>query len=183
MFNRLIVFIHTFLPKLHCLIVYRISNCRYIKAKIPLRFQQVNTVNVGEIKTFRNQQVCDIFKSFLSDGERGIYGYLNESVIAHGWAIVNHTSTHQLVAGYFDLPPHAAFIHFCRVDEKYRGNKVYQELLSVLCENLVDYTIYIDTNIKNSPAQKAIQAVGAKYIYNLKILQCRNKYFCLNKFK
>ncbi|MFR3330647.1 MAG: hypothetical protein ACLTSL_10905 [Odoribacter splanchnicus] len=181
MFSKLFLYIVSFIPKYRDFIIYEISSCRKIKAEIPLEFQKVTIGNVEDVLSFRTTHISHIFKSFLSNDGLGVYGYYKGKVIVHGWAVMNKTSAHKIVNGYFDLSPGAVLIHFCSVDVKYRGNKVYQELLSVLCGQLSDYDIYIDTDGNNYSAQKAIQRVGGIYKNKLSMLQCRSKFLLIKK--
>ena len=205
MFSKLFLYIVSFIPKYRDFIIYEISSCRKIKAEIPLEFQKVTIGNVEDVLSFRTTHISHIFKSFLSNDGLGVYGYYKGKVIVHGWAVMNKTSAHKIVNGDGEIEPcqvkrlaelgewltkYGKALYGTRGGpilpgdwggSTYRGNKVYQELLSVLCGQLSDYDIYIDTDGNNYSAQKAIQRVGGIYKNKLSMLQCRSKFLLIKK--
>ncbi len=105
-----------------------------------------------------------VFRSFLECGNVGIYGYLEGHLVAYAWSILNKGKTLKKVRGFFPLPGDAACVHYCRVLESYRGRKIYQTMLACLYRILYKEVcdIYLDTEVTNIPAQKAIEKSHGK---------------------
>jgi hypothetical protein len=99
------------------------------------------------------------FYNFIKHGDKGIYGYINGRLAAYAWAILNKQNSPKKVCGYFHLPGNAAFVHFCRVMDDFKGKKIYQTMLAHLYTKLFQEIndIYIDTDIDNYPANQAIK--------------------------
>lgn len=182
MIRRLINKIRSLFPYFRSFYVYEVKSHVIGVESYPILFKQVVNDNIWDVISFRDENIVEQFVSFLLNDEFGLYGYYQGEVIVHGWATINKSSRNELVNGYFLLPPKAAFIHFCSVNPKYRGKKVYQALLLELYKSLKldGYVIYIDTNDWNIAAQKAIEHTGAEFIYCLKTFWLLNR--CLIKF-
>lgn len=139
-------------------------------------FCQIRLNNVERVAEIRNKSMAKTFVDFIKAGERGYYAIRSNCCVAHGWIITNSTPKSKLVCDYFVLPPKSTFIHYCYVNEKQRGKGIYRQLLTYLYSSISkDLDIYIDTDIANIAAQKAIQRSGAKYIYRLSVLRIAGK--------
>ena len=182
MIRNLVNKIGNVLPRIRSYYVYEVKNHVNNIESYPIIFKEVTNDNVRDAILFRDENVVNKFELFLSNGEFGLYGYYQVKVIVHGWVIMNKSFKNKLVNNYFLLPSKAAYIHFCNVNPKYRGKKVYQALLLELYRRLelAEYSIYIDTNDWNMVAQKAIEHTGAKFIYCLKTIWIFEK--CVMKF-
>lgn len=177
--GRIKKYIRVKFPQKISFLVYRVYSSAQVLNPLSVDFRSVSVDNVIDVKCFRENVYVETFQKQLKQGQIGIFGYYNGDAIAHGWAIINSSKKIMLVNGYFSLPPNSALIHFCNVDSRFRGKKVYQNLLLNLYERLHTYDIYIDTTSSNKPAQKAIVASGGTQIYTISSIFFRNKYLFL----
>jgi hypothetical protein len=136
-----------------------------VSAELLTSFTEVTLDNVTHVEDFRNREFSILFRSFLKDGQIGLYAWINNSVVGHAWAIICRGS-HYCANGYMDIYNTEAFIYFCNVSEKYRGLNIYPTMLSIICHKLFSQgkvsRIIIDTEYNNSTSQHGIAKVGFK---------------------
>ncbi len=153
-------------------LVYKIPK-NAIKPPISERlvFKEINASNLQSLERLRNKEVINRFEEFIARGERGFFVLYNGEVVAHGWLIFNPSQPRK-VCDYFNLPAASGFIHYCYVDTRFRGKGIYKYLLSEMSNYYYENsegTLYIDTNINNLPAQRAILSTGGIFIFKLTI--------------
>ena len=109
------------------------------------------------------------FYDFLKHGDKGLYGYINGRLVAYAWVILNRHNSSKKVCGYFHLPGNAAYVHFCRVLDNFQGKKIYQTMLAHIYTKLFQEVdnIYIDTEIVNQPANRAVRKTNGLVIGQL----------------
>ena len=164
------------------IVLYKRNEKRVIKAKIPVDFQQVTLNNYTDIISYKGRAYAKYYRKLLySDRYYGLYVYYNGRVIAHGWIIYNKKEKVLKVKRYIELPFSSGFIFHCAVHPDYRGNKIYQALLTELytrSEMLGINTIYIDTGIDNLCARRAIEKSGCHFLVDIKLLYLRSHVIC-----
>lgn len=132
-----------------------------VEARIELTFERAAEENLSDALSFRSNEIVSAFRRRLESGEIGLFAYHQAKAIAHGWMIVNRGTSPIFANRYFRLRPREALVNFCNVDEKYRGQGVYQAMLCELyrygfANEPID-VIYIDTERANVPSMKAIE--------------------------
>jgi hypothetical protein len=153
------------------------ENLPDIVSRSDINVSKITLDNVIDGASMRTKSHIQKFECMIHDGQIGLYGYdVNGNVVCHVWAIPYINSA--LVKGYFKLSDKTALIHYCRVIEEMRGRGVYRYMLLKLYQELFSNEtekIYIDTEIDNFAAQKAITATGALYLFNLFTLSFRGR--------
>lgn len=157
-----------------------------IQARIPLSFQRVNRENLADSLAFRSGEIISVFQRYLEREDLGLFAYYQGSAVAHGWMVINRGASPMTANGYFPLCPREALVHFCNVDERYRGNGIYQALLCELyrtafAEEPVNQ-IYIDTERSNVASAKAIGRT-ALFVENQHYLKFGSRYIALSWLK
>ena len=144
-----------------------IGEVRSVLPEAPVSFLDVTYDNVDRITQFRAEKYATVFRGFLDAGQLGLYAEVDSRVVGHAWAIVCRKRT-CLGNGYLRLRSREAMIHFCRVEGRYRGQSIYPAMLAGMCNRLFERQgasrIFIDTEVDNMPALRAIKKVGPKPI-------------------
>lgn len=147
--------------------LFEIRRYYFYKVNKPSKFIFFNNkldVRIVSLENYRDicnysHKLSPVFLSFLQQGNKGLYGYIDGKLVAYAWSILNKGEKTKRVRGFFPLKGNAACVHYCRVFDKYQGMKIYQTMLSHLYCDLygeVD-AIFLDTEITNIPAQRAIE--------------------------
>lgn len=128
-----------------------------------IEVRPISMENYREIDSY-NQALLPVFRSFLMHDNFGLYGYLNGKLVAYAWSILNKRSKCKRVRAFFSLLGDAACVHYCRVLDEYQGRKIYQTMLAYLYRELFQKVnfVYLDTEISNVPAQRAIEKSGGQ---------------------
>ena len=149
-----------------------------VESALPVSFSEITPTNVERVSDFRDEKYICLFRRFLEQGQQGVYAWLDSMVVGHAWAFVTGDQK-QNAMGYFELQPNQAFIHYCHVNESYRGQRVYPAMLTVLCHNLFDSAdiekIFIDTESDNLPSIQGIGKVGFRPLGVYLFVQLRNR--------
>ena len=124
-------------------------------------FNEIFWENVDDIRFWR-EELLDTFRDFLGKGYLGLYGYIDNHLVAYAWCVLNESNKTILLRNFFRLPANSAYIYYCRVDSLYQGQKIYQTMLRKLYKQITSKSlhIYLDTQIDNVPAQYAIEKSG-----------------------
>ena len=146
-----------------------------LEPRIPVTFQAATLQNLPDVLSFRSSEIVSAFNRHIESGQIGVFVYHEGRAIGHGWMIANRGDSIKFANRYFRLLPREGLVHFCSVDENYRGKGIYQALLCELYRQAFDSgavdVIYIDTEIANTSSRKAIQKTAAfqrnQYYVNL----------------
>lgn len=137
-------------------------------------FEVVSAENVERVLDFRSSTQLSAFLSFLQAGDRiGLYAIARGRVVGHAWA---YRSRHRPRTGsrYFRIEEGDAWIHYCSVDENFRGQRIYGAMLHELVRRLSadDGTtrILIDTKRDNKPSIKGIEKAGFVFLGHARYL-------------
>lgn len=172
------------LPYKKILVVYKHESFQEIVQPLDIQIKQVTNSNVDDIVSYKGKSYTREYKKNLKNGYTGFYAYLDDKVVGHAWGTINLTNKIQKVRGYFKLPQNSAFIFHCAVHPDFRGKKIYQTLLINLYKKLYgigSQSIYIDTNINNTPSRRAIEKTGCCLQYTITLWSIRSrKILCYN---
>ena len=148
---------------------YRVDKTRpFAFPNAELHVKTVTKENYKDIQK-RYPKRVPLFYSFLENGNKGFYGYINGRLVAYGWAILNKQNRSKKVRGFFPLPGNAACIHFCRVMDDFQGKKIYQTMLAYMYKELYQEVndIYLDTEITNQAANQAVNKSNGEIVGRL----------------
>ncbi len=126
--------------------------------------------NLKDILFFQNIKYIDIFKKFLSLGDKGYFAYIDGKCIHRSWVKSNSqvVTPHRLSP--YQLKDNEIFIHYCETAQEARGKGVYPAVLTKICEDNKDKDILISVDEKNIPSVKGIEKVGFEKIKKIKVL-------------
>jgi hypothetical protein len=136
----------------------------------------VDVNNCSDVAVY-DPRLVDKFRRFHEEGQQGMYGYVDGRFVAYAWAILNTKGKTCRVRGFFPLPAGAACVHYCRVMDEYRGRKIYQTMLIRMYEALYSMTkeIYLDTEVNNQPANRAVMRVNGMVTGYLTLVLCAGR--------
>jgi len=121
----------------------------------------LNTV----VRYFPTDPLNTIFLNFIKDNFYGVFICENGNWVAYGW--MSRPST----PGPIHLSPaiqklKVFWIFYCHTKESFRGRGLYKTVLRILIQQAFhenkEAEIYMDTQLDNIPARKAILTVGFK---------------------
>jgi RimJ/RimL family protein N-acetyltransferase len=150
----------------------RLEEMKLVQPRLPLSIFTVTSENVERIGEFRTEDVVRHFQRFLKAGEIGVFAERDGRVVGHAWGAVCRKETRR-VNDYFKLRQGEALIHFCSVQESWRGLRIYPAMLSALVAMLFTgqnlHRVFIDTGIDNLASVRGILKVGfrplGRYLY------------------
>lgn len=165
-------------------VVYKIGHKDVITIPDLYFAKAVTHKNLNDCLSFRDTSVVKRFETYINEGQQGLYMYgLDGECIAHGWTIFNDTNKPKMANGYFKMPPHSAFIHFCSIHPDFRGKGLYKILLRKIYKRIPNnLDMWIDTGIDNIPARKGIEASGAIKKYKIITFKINSRVICCYKF-
>ena len=138
-----------------------------VDPKADIEISRVTLDSVERVTDFRTANHAAVFRRYLTDGQYGVYAWINGKVVGHGWAKVC-TQSQCIVNRYMDLHKGEALIHYCNVNRAHRNKGVYTLMLASLCHRLFDEAqvkhIIIDTEADNDASLRGIAKAGFKPI-------------------
>lgn len=113
--------------------------------------------NLKDILYFQPQRYIDIFKNFLSLGDKGYFAYLQDKCIHRSWVKLNEQIVHPHWAYPYKLKENEVFIHYCETALEARGKNIYPHVLSKIIEEHQDKEILISVNETNIGSIKGVK--------------------------
>ena len=126
--------------------------------------------NIFDILHFQNTKYIDVFKKFLSLGDKGYLGYLKGVCIHRSWVKENMQVINLHWASRYKLKRNEIIIHYCETAPEARGKNIYGHVLSTIIEEHKNKNILISINEKNKISIKVAQKVGFRETEREKIL-------------
>ncbi|MFW3344165.1 hypothetical protein [Aliarcobacter butzleri] len=126
--------------------------------------------NLKDVLYFQPQKYIDIFKNFLSLGDKGYFAYIKDKCIHRSWIKGNQQIVypHRLVP--HKLKENEVFIHYCETAPEARGKNIYPHVLSNIIEEHQDKEILISVNETNIGSIKGVEKVGFRERERVKVL-------------
>lgn len=126
--------------------------------------------NINDILHFQPQRYIEIFKNFLSLGDKGYFAYLQDKCIHRSWLKGNEQIVHPHWAYPYQLKENEVFIHYCETAPEARGKNIYPHVLSNIIEEHQDKDILISVNDENIASKKGVEKVGFREREREKVL-------------
>jgi len=95
----------------------------------------VTADNVETVATFRTTKVADTFRCLLDGGNVGVYAMLGDKVVGHFWAMLCNEAHCRFWRGV-DIERGEALLAWGNVDERYRGQSLFQSMGTFLCQRV-----------------------------------------------
>ncbi|KMZ53644.1 GNAT family N-acetyltransferase [Dorea sp. D27] len=127
-----------------------------------LRIETVTNHMCKDVCAVRNKNVQYAFENMVSKGQVCVFAYVDGRMAGHAACVLPHN-----IEGAFKVK-NSAYIHYCYVDSKYRGNNIYPLMLKYLIEtcstdkDIMKFTI--TTSFDNRPSQLGLKKVGFSYL-------------------
>jgi len=131
--------------------------------------------NIKHILYFQSQKYIDIFKKFLSLGDKGYFAYINNKCIHRSWVKDNQQVVYPHWAYPYKLKKNEVFIHYCETALEARGKNVYSHVLSNIIEEHKGKDILISVDDKNIISKKGVKKLGFRERENKGADFTRNK--------
>ena len=96
-----------------------------------IQFVPIDWSNVNRIEETRSASVAYIFRQKLTSGHFGLYALADDKVIGHFWAEPSGSQVRR-AWGAIDYGPHEVLLSWGWVSPTYRGQGVFQGLISML---------------------------------------------------
>ncbi|MCT7506067.1 hypothetical protein N5T62_08260 [Aliarcobacter cryaerophilus] len=126
--------------------------------------------NLKDVLYFQPQRYIDIFKNFLSLGDKGYFAYLQDKCIHRSWVKSNEQIVQPHWAYPYKLKENEVFIHYCETAPEARGKNIYPHVLSNIIKEHQDKDILISVNDENIASKKGVEKVGFRERERVKVL-------------
>ncbi|WP_419233768.1 hypothetical protein [Aliarcobacter cryaerophilus] len=126
--------------------------------------------NLKDILYFQPQRYINIFKNFLSLGDKGYFAYLEDKFIHRSWVKSNEQVVYPHWAYPYKLKKDEVFIHYCETAPEARGKNIYPHVLSNIIKEHQDKDILISVNDENIASKKGVEKVGFRERERVKVL-------------
>jgi hypothetical protein len=126
--------------------------------------------NLKDVLYFQPQRYIDIFKNFLSLGDKGYFAYLQDKCIHRSWVKSNEQIVHPHWAYPYQLKENEVFIHYCETAPEARGKNIYPHVLLNIIEEHQDKEILISVNDENLASKKGVEKGGFRERERVKVL-------------
>jgi len=156
--KKLINFIKNRLYANETIILYSLKN--YQSQTSVATIKHATNENLKDILYFQYERYIDIFKNFVSLGDKGYFGYLQDKCIHRSWVKSNEQIVHPHWAYPYKLKENEVFIHYCETAPEARGQTIYSHVLSNIIEEHQDKEILISVNDANIASKKGVEKVG-----------------------
>jgi len=120
----------------------------------------VNEYNLTDVLCFNKIDVVDKFKTFIKNGDKGYYAYLNDDCVHRSWVVFGPKEISIINNYKKKLNKNEAYIHYCETSFKARGKGVYPFVLANICKDFSDKVIYLMTLCKKKNACRAVEKAG-----------------------
>lgn len=176
--------LRSFLPKTECNVIFELrrQDCVQMPPRhVSLQVVPVTSNNVEAISSFRSEGIVQVFRRFLAQQQMGVYATYDGLAVGHAWAALWQGSTRR-IWGYLPVDSSTASIYYCSVSPRYRGRKVFQNMLVDLAHTVFESTsvarILISCSPDNRPSYSAIERVGFRRVLILPLLRWRGHAIC-----
>jgi hypothetical protein len=126
--------------------------------------------NISDVLSFQHPRYLEVFKNFLSLGDRGYLGYIKDKCIHRSWLKGGEQVVHPHWASPYKLQKNEIFIHYCETSTEARGKNVYPHVLSNIIEEYKGNEILICVNKENIASIKGVEKVGFRERERVKVL-------------
>jgi len=145
------------------LAVERPDDIQPVEVRADLAICDVTAENVGQVEGFRGPDIARVLTSYLEAGQYGAYAMADGEVVGHVWAMLG-SATAPLLNGYLPVPEGQAAVHFGRVREDFRGNRLLPAMMARVCtrafrEAGVD-RVLVNADLTNTASLRAIERMG-----------------------
>ncbi len=110
----------------------------------------------------RNENVRVAFERMIQEGQICVGAYIEGALIAHAACVLPVKCQ-----GAFKIIE-SAYIHYCYVDPKWRGQGIYPHMLSVIIQNVFEEhnvkKVSITTSQGNISSQRGLSKVGFRFV-------------------
>lgn len=166
--KKLLNYIKTRLYINEIIILYSLKN--YQSQTSVATIKHTTGDNIKDILHFQHERYINIFKDFLSLGDKGYFGYLQDKCIHRSWLKGNGQVIHPHWVYPYKLKENEVFIHYCETAQEARGKNIYPYVLSNIIEEHQDKEILISVNDENIASKKGVEKVGFRERERVKVL-------------
>ncbi len=137
-----------------------------VEPTLPVSLCDVTAENVGLVAGFRGDGIARVLAAYLDAGQYGVYAVADGEVVGHVWAAVAREKS-VLVNSYLRVSPGQAAVHFGRVREDCRGNRLLPAMMVRVCtrafrEAGVD-RVLVNADVTNEASIRAIERMGFRH--------------------
>ncbi|OCL85623.1 hypothetical protein [Arcobacter porcinus] len=150
------------------IIVYDLKNYQ-IQTSVAI-IKHATNENLKDVLYFQSKRYINIFKNFLSLGDKGYFAYLEDKCIHRSWVKSNEQVVYPHWAYPYKLKKDEVFIHYCETAPEARGKNIYPHVLSNIIKGHQDKDILISVNDENIASKKGVEKVGFRERERVKVL-------------
>ena len=138
--------------------VYKMSE--HVEQNSRAEIRKVTPENVEDARSFQSDHLIEIFRGFLSNGDKGYYGYIDNKCVHRSWVKTAGQVVQPHWAYKYELLEDEAYIHYCETAPCARGLGIYPHVLSFITHDLFDQQISIAIDEKNTASIHGATKVG-----------------------
>ncbi len=150
------------------IIIYRLNDL--VDHNSVATIKHVTDDNIEDVLYFQHQRYIEIFKNFLSLGDKGYFAYIKDKCIHRSWVKSRKQIVHPHWAYPYKLKENEIFIHYCETAPEARGINIYPHVLSNIIEEHKNKDILISVNDKNTASKKGVEKVGFRESERVRVL-------------
>lgn len=126
----------------------------------PAEIKAVSPQNVEDALAFESPAQVRKFKTFLQNGHRGYYAYLNNTCVHRSW-LMEGPAKAQLHKFYsFDLASREVFIEYCETAPQARGKNIFTHVLAYIGTQYPEHRVLIGVDADNTSSIRSMQKAG-----------------------
>lgn len=129
----------------------------------------VTLQNIKDALSFQTEKQVNHFSDFLSRGDRGFYGYLNNTCVHRSWVVRGPANV--LLHKFFSIAikDTEIFIQYCETAPAARGKNIFAYVLNHIVQNFSDKRVLTSVTLQNASSRRAMEKAGFKEIDRITI--------------
>lgn len=117
--------------------------------------------NLADLLEFESPRQLEVYRDFLSRGDRGYLGYLEGRCVHRSWVQMGPRQVRLFRRLSYALGAGEAYVHYCETAPEARGKNVYPAVLARVAEELGgSRRLLIATTVSNPASVRGIEKAG-----------------------
>jgi len=135
-----------------------------------VEIREVTAENVNDALAFQSQKQIQLFSDFLGRGDKGFYGYLDNSCVHRSWVVSGPAKV--MLYKFFSLDINASevFIQYCETAPGVRGKNIFAHVLNHMANQFKGKRVLTSVDLSNASSRRSMEKAGFKEVDRIKIM-------------
>lgn len=122
--------------------------------------QEVTESNVEDALNFQSKGQIQTFRSFLKDGYKGYYGYMDDRCVHRSWVVQGpaRVALHKFYS--MAIQENEVFIQYCETAPSVRGKNIFAHVLSYIGSQWKTARVLTSVDKENSSSIRSMVKAG-----------------------